>query len=165
MPQRALKRDARLRRVNSVATCLIFVLLAIAYLYPDEFVRNPIVAKRSNAKSVTMFIESLTVIPVWSLIFLVAALFIVIGLLPAMRLRTKQFIPSRLLPSAHLAAFVTLVGYFTALITTAYINPGTYITTAGFVFLIAVNQVTLMLGYSSRTDVCTTGRTARRRRG
>ncbi|QZE10828.1 membrane protein [Gordonia phage ChisanaKitsune] len=153
MPYRALRKQARLRRVESSISAVGFGLLGFAYLWPDEFVRNP--NSTTASKNVLATIESLTAVPVWSVLFSLTALFIVVGLLPI----NVSYGPDRtwhsnaLLPSAHLAGMATTVGYTVALLATAALSPFTFISTAIFSFMVAGMQVTLMLGYSSAPDV------------
>lgn len=153
MPYRALRKQARLRRVESVFSTVGFGFLGLAYLWPDEFVRNPNAATAS--KNVLATIESLTAVPVWSVLFSVTAIFILVGLLPihVSYGGNKTWHSNALLPSAHLAGASVTVGYTIALLLTAALSPFTFITTAIFSTMIAGMQVTLMLGYSSAPDV------------
>lgn len=126
----------------SIVYAIGSMLLGVAYLYPDEFVRNPDPTKRTAPSSTVAFIESLTRVPIWGVLFVIVAVMLFACLLFK---RARDFFPY-----AHLASTVVLTMYTIASYTTAVINPGTYVTQALFVGMLAFGALVLMINYASR---------------
>lgn len=132
------KRD-RTRLLKSVAVLVLYLVLGIAYLFPDELVRDPNALKLQSRSSVIVYIEQFTSVPIWGTAFLIGALALLAGLL-----KWRKF-----LPSAHLICASVMVGYAVSGFTTAYINPGTYIVSAAMSTFIVTINLLLMFSYTS----------------
>ena len=130
------KRD-RIRVLESTSVMLLYLFLGIAYLFPDELVRDPNATR--NKSSVIIYIEQLTSVPVWGASFLFGALALFVGLV-----KWRKF-----MPTAHLICLSMMVGYSVSGFLTGYINPGTYIVSASLGASVAVTNVLLMFSYTS----------------
>ena len=144
MPNR---RSHRARWLSSWVLAGVYSLLGIAYLFPDEFVRNPDPAKRTAKSSVVAFIENLTVVPVWGILFIITGITLMGALLIGRR-NADQFVPYPLL-----LGLVTFSMYSFASWSTTIINSGTYMVSS--VLATGLTGVTgvLMYNYSRKPTV------------
>ena len=133
-----VKRD-RTRLLKSISIMVLYLVLGLAYLKPDEFVRNPKTLGLTNTSSVIVYIENLTKFPVWGMGFLLGSFSLFLALM-----FWRKF-----LPSAHLICACVAVGYTASSITTAIINPGTYIITSSLAAFLAVLNLILMVSYTA----------------
>ena len=132
------KRD-RTRLLKSISMMVLYLVLGFAYLWPDEFVRNPASLALSGRSSVIVYVENLTRFPIWGAAFLLGAT----SLFAALTLWRK------FLPSAHLICACIAMGYAASSWTTAVINPGTYIITAALATFVLVLNLILMISYTA----------------
>lgn len=131
----------RSRTAATAASAISSAVLAVAYLFPEEFVfRAPAGYYARSGNSVTQYITQLLVIPTWSIVFGISALL----------LFGAWFLRHKLLPIAHLYTGSIWVGYSVALWITAIANPGTYIVVAVIVSLVAAFNLSLSDSYAER---------------
>ena len=136
-----MQRRNRARTLGTIGQAVAFAGLGWAYLFPDEFVRlsqaNP------ERSSIIVFIEQLTVIPVWGYAFLAASLWLTIALI-AKRKTWKAY--------AHLYTASITVGYAIASLATGIVNQGTFISGFFIASAVAVANIALMYSYGSAVD-------------
>ncbi len=123
------------RNVGTLGQAVGMILLAFAHVWPDEFVRSmdPTYVSNVHPQSIVSFIETLTVIPVWSIALGVASAVILIG----MAARRNIWVAA-----GHLLAACVWAALMIASISTALLNPGTFITWAiASGMLVSVNFV------------------------
>lgn len=136
-----MQRRNRARTLGTVGQAIAFAGLGWAYLFPDEFVRLP--KASSERSSIIVFIEQLTVVPVWGYAFLAAA----IGLTASL-IRKKNSWKAY----AHLYTASITVGYAIASLATGIVNPGTFISGFFIAAAVAVANIALMYSYGSAVD-------------
>lgn len=131
----------RARMAATYACGALSAVLASAYTWPHEFVRRaPEVYVDPPSKGLVAYIEQLTVIPVWPIVFALSAFLIF-----SCALFIKQS-----LKWAHLIAAAFLVGYSAALWMTAIAAPGTFIVSAVLASFAAVMNLSLCDSYAGR---------------
>lgn len=129
----------RRNRVVTIAIGALYTVLGIAYFNPDELVRHPDPAARGGKQSVLQYVEHLTRLPVWGILFLLTGITLLVAVA-----RWWRFIPP-----AHLACACVMMGYTAASLTTALINEGTYVVTTIFAFFVAILNLMMMMSYTS----------------
>jgi len=139
-------RSLRIRelQVSSAASAFFLGVLGFAYSMPDEFVRSaPIPAPPGQPSKINVvaYIEQLTVFPIWTILFSVSAVLLVIA-----SLRDKFG------PHAHLFAGSVMTMYAVASVITAFVNPGTYIVSTTLAWAFAFAQFTIMSSYVYRHE-------------
>lgn len=141
-PFKAL-RKLRIRdlQVGSAVSGAFLLLFAVYYSAPNEFVRAPLPPGSSPRVNVVNYIETLTIVPVWTVLFVIG-----FGFLMAATARDKYG------PRAHLTAGVVVIMYAVASFATAITNPGTYIVTATFALAFAFAQFMMQSAYTARHD-------------
>ncbi|URG17398.1 putative membrane protein [Rhodococcus phage Mbo2] len=131
----------RSRTAATASTAISSVVLAVAYMFPDEFVfRAPSGYYARSGNTVTQYITQLMIVPVWAIVFGIPGVLLIVAAL----FRRK------LLPIAHLYTGSIWVGYAVALWITAIANPGTYIVVAVIVSLVAAFNLSLSDSYAER---------------
>lgn len=145
------RRSHRARWYSSLVLVVVYLVVGIAYTFPDEFVRSPNPSRRTTQNSVVVFIENLTAVPVWGIAFLVAGVLIALSLLFAERTGEKY------IPYALLVGGVIFTMYSFASWATAIINENTYIATATLATGLTAITFVLMYNYShARTGLVAT---------
>lgn len=131
-------------RARMVATCScigVSSVLAVAYNWPYEFVRRaPEVYVTAPPKNLASYIERLTIVPVWPMVFGISALLLIYAFV-----FSKKF-----LPVAHVIFAAFMVGYASSLWITAIANPGTYIVSAVLASFPAAISFAMGISYKER---------------
>lgn len=140
-------RNRRARWWSSWVLAFVYCGLGIAYMKPDEFVRNPDVTRRSSINSVIAFIENLTVVPVWGIMFLIAGVSLILALVIG-RKRADEHVIYPLLTGG-----VVFTMYAFASWSTAIISPHTYVTSAIMATGLGCISFVLMYNYSRKPAV------------
>ncbi len=133
-------RDQHWPRVTQSFACfLLATVLIVFYYWPDEFVRSP-QGREQRPGSLIVFIQTLTDIPIWSVLFGVASisLFLVF------------FFRHEWMQWAHFANFLVMFFYAGAIWYGAFVAQGTYVVTAAFATFVAVVNFSLAISYAER---------------
>lgn len=134
---KVLGRTDQARVFMSWLIMIILFVLGLAYLNPDEFVRAP---DRVYSGSLVVFIENLTIFPIWSMIFIGTTSFTAYCLL---------FSHAKL-PFGHWSMFIGGIAFTTAMWLGAFLAPHTYVTLSLLSTIVTGMNYLLALSYAER---------------
>lgn len=131
-------RDQHWPRVTISLFCFILsASLIVFYYWPDEFVRSPL-GREQRPGSLIVFIQTLTDLPVWSILFSVAA----------SSLLLIFFFRHEWMPWAHFINSIVMFIYSGSIWYGAFLAQGTYVVTAAFASFVVVVNFSLAISYA-----------------
>lgn len=139
----ALGREEDYTRLSTFFIATAYLVLSVAYFFPNELVRAPAPAVTDDRINIIAAIGDFSgrVIPLWAIMFLLVS----IALFASMKW-------SRWIVEVHLSGIVVTAMYCAASFASAWLSPGTYIVTIVFVLFFGAQQWLTFDAYGARRE-------------